>query len=142
MIDNWVDYISDRVLPGGCSMGTTFAEFDSRPGPVRDSLADTRKQRGLALSNARRQPLRSQPARSLPSLVHHCSPLRSTPYSRQPTSLATFTTTQTHSTSPGRSFTSDSGLTQPSRKPLHDRDDNGRPDRIHRAWVRITARRG
>jgi AcrR family transcriptional regulator len=44
LIDNWVDYISNRVLPGGCFMGATFAEFDSKPGPVRDALADTRKQ--------------------------------------------------------------------------------------------------
>jgi AcrR family transcriptional regulator len=42
LIDNWVDYISNRVLPGGCFMGATFAEFDSKPGPVRDALADTR----------------------------------------------------------------------------------------------------
>ena len=44
LIDNWVDYISNRVLPGGCFMGATFAEFDSKPGPVRDALAETRKQ--------------------------------------------------------------------------------------------------
>ena len=44
LIDNWVEYISNRVLPGGCFMGATFAEFDSKPGPVRDALADTRKQ--------------------------------------------------------------------------------------------------
>jgi AcrR family transcriptional regulator len=44
LIDHWVDYISDRVLPGGCFMGATFAEFDSKPGPVRDALGVTRKQ--------------------------------------------------------------------------------------------------
>jgi AcrR family transcriptional regulator len=44
LIDNWVDYISNRVLPGGCFMGATFAEFDSKPGPVRDALAATRTQ--------------------------------------------------------------------------------------------------
>jgi AcrR family transcriptional regulator len=44
LIDNWVQYISTRVLPGGCFMGATFAEFDSKPGPVRDALAATRQQ--------------------------------------------------------------------------------------------------
>ncbi|MGB5758199.1 MAG: hypothetical protein WBM50_14875 [Acidimicrobiales bacterium] len=44
IVDAWLTYVTDRVLPGGCFMSATFAEFDSRPGPVRDALADMRRQ--------------------------------------------------------------------------------------------------
>ena len=44
LVDSWIDYISRRVLPGGCFMGATLAEFDSHPGPVRDALAVSRQQ--------------------------------------------------------------------------------------------------
>lgn len=38
----WLDYVEQRVFPGGCFMVATLAEFDSRPGPVRDALASAR----------------------------------------------------------------------------------------------------
>jgi AcrR family transcriptional regulator len=44
LVENWISYISQRVLPGGCFMGATLAEFDSKPGPVRDQLALARRQ--------------------------------------------------------------------------------------------------
>lgn len=44
LVECWLGYIERRVLPGGCFMGATFAEFDSRPGPVRDALAQSRLQ--------------------------------------------------------------------------------------------------
>jgi AcrR family transcriptional regulator len=44
LVECWLGYIERRVLPGGCFMGATFAEFDSRPGPVRDALAQSRSQ--------------------------------------------------------------------------------------------------
>ena len=43
LVDAWLDYIRRRVLPGGCFMGATLAEFDSHPGPVRDALARARR---------------------------------------------------------------------------------------------------
>jgi len=43
LIDRWLAYVEDRVLPGGCFMGATFSEFDSRPGAVRDGLARMRR---------------------------------------------------------------------------------------------------
>lgn len=38
----WLDYSRRRVFPGGCFFYTVSAEFDSRPGPVRDEIATAR----------------------------------------------------------------------------------------------------
>jgi AcrR family transcriptional regulator len=48
LVDAWLSYVERRVFPGGCFMVATLSEFDSRPGPVRDALANAR-QRWLAL---------------------------------------------------------------------------------------------
>jgi AcrR family transcriptional regulator len=64
LVDTWIAYISVRVLPGGCFMGATLAEFDSRPGPVRDSLAEARQQ---WLSLLEHQAAKAQAAGDIPS---------------------------------------------------------------------------
>ncbi|NNH69202.1 TetR/AcrR family transcriptional regulator [Nocardia uniformis] len=38
LVDNWLAYIEEPVHPGGCFRVASIAEFDSRPGPVRDAL--------------------------------------------------------------------------------------------------------
>jgi AcrR family transcriptional regulator len=43
LIDRWLSYVGDRVLPGGCFLASTIPEFDSHPGPVRDALSESRK---------------------------------------------------------------------------------------------------
>jgi AcrR family transcriptional regulator len=43
LIDAWLRYVAEPVFPGGCFMVATAAEFDSRPGPIRDALADLRR---------------------------------------------------------------------------------------------------
>lgn len=43
LVDAWLAYVERRVFPGGCFMVATLAEFDSRPGPVRDALAGARQ---------------------------------------------------------------------------------------------------
>lgn len=43
VLDAWLVYASTPVFPGGCFMVATAAEFDSRPGPVRDALAQLRR---------------------------------------------------------------------------------------------------
>jgi AcrR family transcriptional regulator len=43
LIDAWLSYVEHRVFPGGCFMASTVPEFDSRPGPVRDALAEARR---------------------------------------------------------------------------------------------------
>jgi AcrR family transcriptional regulator len=39
MFVNWLDWTESAELPGGCPMIGGAAEFDDRPGPVRDLLA-------------------------------------------------------------------------------------------------------
>jgi AcrR family transcriptional regulator len=90
LIDSWVLYISNRVLPGGCFMGATFAEFDSKPGPVRDALASTANS-GSDLSRLKRRSLRRR-TRYQRNCPRHYWRSRSTPSSLLRTSLATCTT--------------------------------------------------
>ena len=37
----WHGYIADDTFPGGCILMEAAAEFDNRPGPVRDLVAET-----------------------------------------------------------------------------------------------------
>lgn len=39
LCDHWLDYSRRRVFPGGCFFRTTTAEFEARPGVLRDALA-------------------------------------------------------------------------------------------------------
>jgi len=41
LCEAWLDYASGAVFPGGCFFTAASAEFDSRPGQVRDAIADT-----------------------------------------------------------------------------------------------------
>ena len=43
LIAAWLDYAAEPVFPGGCFMVATAAEFDSHPGPIRDALAQLRR---------------------------------------------------------------------------------------------------
>src|SRR3954470_4165713 len=38
----WLDYAERRIFPGGCFFVQTYAEFDARPGRIRDALRETR----------------------------------------------------------------------------------------------------
>jgi AcrR family transcriptional regulator len=38
--DRWVSYLERKVFAGGCFFAAAMAEFDSRPGPVRDKLRE------------------------------------------------------------------------------------------------------
>ncbi|MGW6938053.1 TetR/AcrR family transcriptional regulator [Streptomyces xanthophaeus] len=38
----WLDYSRGRTFPGGCFFYGVSAEFDARPGPVRDEIAKAR----------------------------------------------------------------------------------------------------
>ncbi len=44
LVDAWLQYVARPVFPGGCFMVATAAEFDSHPGPVRDALAQLRRE--------------------------------------------------------------------------------------------------
>ena len=39
LLENWLGYVERSVFRGGCFFAATSAEFDSRPGAVRDEIA-------------------------------------------------------------------------------------------------------
>ncbi|MEV6044099.1 MULTISPECIES: TetR/AcrR family transcriptional regulator [Streptomyces] len=39
LCEAWVSYLERELLPGGCFFTAATAEFDGRPGPVRDAIA-------------------------------------------------------------------------------------------------------
>jgi AcrR family transcriptional regulator len=41
LCDSWLAYHEREVMPGGCFLTTATVEFDARPGPLRDAVADT-----------------------------------------------------------------------------------------------------
>jgi AcrR family transcriptional regulator len=41
LCDSWLDYHRRESLPGGCFLTTATIEYDARPGPLRDQVADT-----------------------------------------------------------------------------------------------------
>jgi AcrR family transcriptional regulator len=41
LCDSWLDYHRRGSLPGGCFLTTATIEYDARPGPLRDHVADT-----------------------------------------------------------------------------------------------------
>lgn len=43
LCDGWLDYSARRVFPGGCFFYAAGAEFDCRPGRVRDALAEAKR---------------------------------------------------------------------------------------------------
>ena len=43
MLENWIGYVERIVFRGGCFFAAASAEFDSRPGPVRDEIASLTK---------------------------------------------------------------------------------------------------
>jgi AcrR family transcriptional regulator len=52
LCDSWLSYAERRVFPGGCFFAAASAEFDGRPGPVRDRIAALMKEWIDALAGA------------------------------------------------------------------------------------------
>ena len=44
LCDTWLSYVESGVFRGGCFFAAVAAEFDSRPGPVRDRIAEIMKE--------------------------------------------------------------------------------------------------
>ena len=44
LCDMWLSYVQSGVFRGGCFFAAVAAEFDSRPGPVRDRIAEIMKE--------------------------------------------------------------------------------------------------
>jgi len=55
MFVNWLDWTESAELPGGCPMIGGAAEFDDKPGPVRDMLAGGQRTWIETLKRALRQ---------------------------------------------------------------------------------------
>ncbi|MFJ1759026.1 TetR/AcrR family transcriptional regulator [Amycolatopsis sp. NPDC088138] len=43
LVERWLDYASAPLFPGGCFWAANLADFDGRPGPVRDTLTSQRR---------------------------------------------------------------------------------------------------
>ncbi len=43
LCEKWLSYHERQVLPGGCFLTTATIEYDARPGPMRDAIAQTMK---------------------------------------------------------------------------------------------------
>ncbi len=43
MESSWIDYLQDTTFPGGCFFSAASAEFDGRPGPIRERIASLTK---------------------------------------------------------------------------------------------------
>lgn len=44
LCDTWLSYVESGVFRGGCFFAAVAAEFDGRPGPVRDRIAEIMKE--------------------------------------------------------------------------------------------------
>jgi AcrR family transcriptional regulator len=51
LCDIWLNHVQKGVFRGGCFFAAAAAEFDSRPGPVRDRIAEIMKEWLSTLSN-------------------------------------------------------------------------------------------
>lgn len=51
MLENWIGYVERIVFRGGCFFAAASAEFDSRPGSVRDEIAILTKKWLIALQD-------------------------------------------------------------------------------------------
>ena len=48
----WIDYADGKIFRGGCFFAAAATEFDSRPGPVRDAIAQAWKEWLFGLETA------------------------------------------------------------------------------------------
>jgi len=51
MLENWLSYVEKIVFRGGCFFAAASAEFDSRPGAVRDQIAKLTKAWMIAMQD-------------------------------------------------------------------------------------------
>ncbi|MDA0171392.1 TetR/AcrR family transcriptional regulator [Solirubrobacter taibaiensis] len=49
LIEGYIGYLQREVFPGGCFLSAASAEFDGRPGPVRDVIATAMRAWGAEL---------------------------------------------------------------------------------------------
>ena len=55
IIEAWIGHLREGVFPGGCFVTTASVEYDARPGPLHDDVADAvRRWLGVLEAEARR----------------------------------------------------------------------------------------
>ena len=54
MFERWLEWSNDPALPGGCPLVVAAVELDDRPGPHRDFLVESHRQRMAFLAKAAR----------------------------------------------------------------------------------------
>ncbi|HMJ33201.1 MAG TPA: TetR/AcrR family transcriptional regulator [Baekduia sp.] len=57
--DAWLDYLARDVFPGGCFVTAASAEFDDRPGRVRDAVASAHRRWMAVLADEARTAIRA-----------------------------------------------------------------------------------
>jgi AcrR family transcriptional regulator len=55
LCDAYLSYVQRSIFPGGCFFEAAAAEFDSRPGPVRDAVVEKRRYWSGSLARAVRE---------------------------------------------------------------------------------------
>lgn len=55
LCNSWLSYVERGVFPGGCFFWAVAEEFDSRPGPVRDSVLEKKAYWSYSLQRAVRE---------------------------------------------------------------------------------------
>jgi AcrR family transcriptional regulator len=55
LVGHWLGYMERGVFPGGCFFAQTSADFDNRPGPLRDRIAEVMREWVEALELAARR---------------------------------------------------------------------------------------
>jgi AcrR family transcriptional regulator len=55
LCDSWLSYLERGVFPGGCFFWAVGEEFDSRPGPVRDSVLEKKAYWSYSIERAVRE---------------------------------------------------------------------------------------
>ena len=67
IVDAWIAHLRDGVFPGGCFVTTASVEYDSRPGPLHDDVAEAvRRWLGVLEAEARG---RARPATCPPTAI-------------------------------------------------------------------------
>src|SRR3954471_11725506 len=64
IIDAWIEHLRAGVFPGGCFVTTASVEYDARPGPLRDDVAEAVKRWLMVLETQAR---RARDAGDLPA---------------------------------------------------------------------------